>query len=283
MPGLACSVALACSVGLLDETGKQCSDVCPGGLPCVQGRCGGAPTDGEAAADDGGPAAACLPPDGASRPGPEMAWIAVGDGGFCIDTTEVTNADFNDYLVQSGALLDLPAACATDAGPPYVVKDPTLAQLPALGMTFCYAWSYCRWAGKRLCGLLGTGGVASSAADPHTLEWYYACANGRQDTIYPYGDSLQDGACNVGTGSPVAAGSVTGCHGTDAPFASVFDMVGNAAEYIDNVDPGGNVAAVGGSYDAFLNGGDVSCSWAKGFNGVAQGVGAVGVRCCADP
>lgn len=52
--GAAMGVALACTIADVDETGKECSgERCPGGLPCVQGRCGGSveDTDGSVAAD----------------------------------------------------------------------------------------------------------------------------------------------------------------------------------------------------------------------------------------
>lgn len=54
---LAAAMAGACFVGQLDETGKTCTDTCPSGLPCINGRCGGVPdatADGPAAGDDGG-------------------------------------------------------------------------------------------------------------------------------------------------------------------------------------------------------------------------------------
>ena len=270
------ALGLACTVPPLDEAGKECTATCPGGLPCVNGRCGGS---------------RCAQPDGAARPGPAMAWIGVGDGGFCIDSTEVTNAQFNDYVVTgvNGAPLGkhLPQACTVGVAPaPERVSDPRLADLPVSGqaLTFCYAWSYCEWAGKRLCGGLGDGGVVSSAADPHDLEWYYACANGSRDTTYAYGDEVEDGACNVSSGAPADAGAHARCHGLDGSFAQVFDLTGNVGEYVNNVDGTGNLAAVGSTFDPAYNSGDLgTCAFAKGFNGTVQGIDAVGFRCCASP
>ena len=53
---------LACTVPDLDEAGKQCTDRCPGGLPCVNGTCGGTAdgsTDAPTGEVDGEPDAAC--------------------------------------------------------------------------------------------------------------------------------------------------------------------------------------------------------------------------------
>jgi formylglycine-generating enzyme len=274
---LAVGLGLACVVPALDEGGKECTDSCPlSGLPCIDGRCGGA--------SGAGP---CLQLDGGQRPGPDMVWIPVDGGGFCIDSTEVTNAQFNDYVVAGTPLVPpLPVACmGSVAAPPERVQTAELANLPVSGqtLTFCYAWSYCHWAGKRLCGQLGDGGTVSTAADPHTLEWYYACANGAQDTIYPYGNDFVSGDCNVGSGSVADAGSDPACNGVGGGFAQVLDLGGNVAEYVNNVDSIGNLAAQGASYDPTYNqNGMGSCNFAVGFNGTLQGVGAVGFRCCAD-
>ena len=272
----AIAVVIACAVPALNEAGKQYTQTCPGGLPCIDGRCGGVP-------------GRCLLPDGGKRPGPDMAWIDVADGGgFCIDTTEVTNAQLNAYVVAGAPLVALPPACERIVGsatPPERVQDETRAGQPAAGqaITFCYAWSYCQWAGKRLCGALGDGGPVSSAADPHLLEWYYACANGLKDTIYPYGDDRVDGACNVGTNVLADAGSYPACHGLDGGFAQVFDMAGSVSEYVNNEDDGGNLNAYGTSESAAVdNGAPGTCVFAVAFNGVDQGTEFVGLRCCAD-
>ncbi len=61
--------ATGCSVPNLDETGKTCmGDRCPSGLPCVNGRCGGAvdagPDASDAADANAESFAACTPPEG---------------------------------------------------------------------------------------------------------------------------------------------------------------------------------------------------------------------------
>jgi hypothetical protein len=53
---VAYAVASACQVPDLDERGKSCTSTCPGGLPCIQGVCGGPLTlvDGGSGRDDSG-------------------------------------------------------------------------------------------------------------------------------------------------------------------------------------------------------------------------------------
>lgn len=269
------TLVFACAVPLLDVAGKECTGSCPDGLACVNGVCAA-----------GGSGSACLQPDGSRRPGPDMVWIArAGGGGFCIDSTEVTNAQFNEYVVAGAPLVPpLPTACMNSAAPtPTRVQSPELANVPVQGeyLTFCYAWSYCQWASKRLCGALGDGGVVASSADPHELEWYYACANGAQDTVYPYGDDLVNGACNVGADAEADAEAYAACHGLDGGYALVFDLGGNVAEYVNNTDDVGNLRPVGPSYSTPASA--ASCGTPNGgFNGSLQGVVAVGFRCCAD-
>jgi formylglycine-generating enzyme len=208
-------------------------------------------------------------------------------GSFCIDTTEVTNAQFNAYVAAGSPLLShLPGGCKSDTLAPQMVQDPSLANHPVSGeaITFCYAQSYCEWAGKRLCGQLGDGGFVAHLTDPN--EWSYACSNGVKDTIFPYGDKFVDGACNTGSDATAEAGTYAACHGFEAEYAKTFDLVGNVAEYINNADDGGNLAAAGASYSTAYNKAGypvgAGCVLGVNFNGANQGLDQVGFRCCAN-
>jgi sulfatase modifying factor 1 len=234
---------------------------------------------------DGGSSCRSSLPDGSARPGPEMLRVEFPHGSFCIDTTEVTNAQFNEYLGAGAPQTSrVPGACKNDAAAPQTVQDPSLANLPASGqeLTFCYAQSYCEWAGKRLCGQLGDGGFVQNITDLN--EWSYACSNGAKDTIFPYGNDFVDGACNTSSGVAHEAGAYGACHGLEAGFAALFDLPGNVAEYINNANDGGNLAAMGASFDPGYNSGGYNegCTFAVNFNGTTQGVLTVGFRCCAN-
>jgi formylglycine-generating enzyme len=217
-------------------------------------------------------------PDGGDRPGPAMVLMDASTP-FCIDTTEVTNAQFNAYLVASGELIDVPGPCV-DAGvePPTKEQDPALASQPARRLTACYAWSFCTWAGKRMCGLVGDGGRVPYG-DIAKSEWGFACANGRAQNVYPYGDTYDSTACNTETSGVADVGSFPRCRGIGAPFSEVVDIVGNVGEYIYDFADDGTGGAWGGAWDLTTGG----CTNNSARNVVIFGGDDVGVRCCADP
>lgn len=174
------------------------------------------------------------------RAGPAM--VTAGDGGFCIDVTEVTN---EQYLPFYAAMLEAgvqPAPCDwnTDFRPstwttsaPYFAAS--RASFPAYSVDWCDAWAFCAWAGKRLCGARGGGPVPYGAqADAAASQWTYACSNGGTQA-YPYGDVYDAGAClgywhPDSNGYPADAAGVPSCVGG---VPGVYDMSGNAWEWED--------------------------------------------------
>jgi sulfatase modifying factor 1 len=222
---------------------------------------------------------------GAARLGAPMVLIEASSGSYCIDTTEVTIGQYNDYLLEAGAVSDLPPDCVDAAAGPMVDHghDP---MLPVSGVLWCDAWSYCRWAHKRLCGAIGDGGLVGTMPVQST-EWGYACVNGVENYGYPYGANYTAGACNVDSaeGGPVDVAATSGCHGAAPPYSQIYDMVGNVWEFVNDIQMG-NVAAHGGAWsttaadlNAFMGG----CLYSTGFNGVAFPFDRSGIRCCADP
>ncbi|WP_394848194.1 formylglycine-generating enzyme family protein [Pendulispora brunnea] len=170
--------------------------------------------------------------------GPIMARV----GGYCIDTTEVTNAQYAPFL---NAVLADPAIAVqprdtcgwnTDfnvytAGYP----DPRHGDGndPVRGVDWCDAYAFCKWAGKRLCGSLdgGASGYRDFASPQN--EWYLACSSNRKYT-YTFGSTFDSRACN-GDGTPTGeVAHVTAfprCHSPDTPFSSLYDMTGNVLEW----------------------------------------------------
>ena len=78
---------------------------------------------------------------------------------------------------------------------------------------------------------------------------------------------------------------MTGCHGTSPPFDQIYDMVGNALEFVNSF--GGDTTAnpMGGAWDttqADLVGYGGGCSYIHSFNGLNP-ILESGFRCCADP
>src|SRR5262249_34662589 len=115
-------------------------------------------------------------PDGAPRLSAPMVRIDSPRGSYCIDAWEGPVADFNAYLAAD-AHVDTPPECRGALPPPPMDTNPLHAGKPVGMVGICDAWSYCRWADKRLCGAIGDGGSVSGLG-PDEMEWTYACKNG---------------------------------------------------------------------------------------------------------
>ncbi|WP_394826873.1 formylglycine-generating enzyme family protein [Pendulispora albinea] len=169
-------------------------------------------------------------------------------GDFCIDTTEVTNAQYVPFLQAVTAnprMAEQPAdVCSWNTDfqvasgyPKPADGDPND---PVRGVDWCDAYAFCRWANKRLCGAVGGGSSPYSNFAQPTDQWYFACSsNGRY--AYTYGAGFDEKACNGdGTGradaSVVNVAQSTRCHPPASPFASLYDMTGNVLEWEDSCE-----------------------------------------------
>src|SRR5262245_12465852 len=118
--------------------------------------------------------------------GPEMIEL----DGFCIDSTEVTNAQYERFYdaVENGTTPDQPAPCSwNDSFAPNATGVNETGDHPVRGVDWCDAYAFCAWAGKRLCGS-PAGGAATydSPANEDESEWFAACSeNGMK--AFPYG------------------------------------------------------------------------------------------------
>ena len=153
-----------------------------------------------------------------------------GDGGvaYCIDTTEVTNADYQEFLAAAvtPASLQLPMpACQgqndfipRDGNGNAVALVPGQENFPVDQVNWCDAYAYCTWAGKRLCGQIGGGPLAEGATEMNAslAQWYAACSRGGS-RVYPYGDTFDTTTCGgggAGAGSPIGpVAQRSGCVG----------------------------------------------------------------------
>lgn len=222
-------------------------------------------------------------------PGPTM----VDGGGFCIDTTEVTQSQYQSFLAAKGG--DFSGQTGYCAGRPYAVgsmctfSPSTTPSIPVGCVDWCKAVAYCKWAGKHLCGKIGGGTTPLSDFASSTVDqWYKACTiNG--SVYWPYGNTASSTACvtdGVRT-SPANVKSKSTCVGPFSPFDGVYDMSGNVNEWTDScgtatggIYAGEVVCRVrGGSYNTSSTGAacnaDLAIPWA--FSG-----DEFGFRCCAD-
>jgi formylglycine-generating enzyme required for sulfatase activity len=178
--------------------------------------------------------------------------------GFCIDSTEVTNRQYQAFLDEAD-LAKQPTGCAA-INPTFVPVNveapwPPVGRedFPVVNVDWCDAAAFCQWAGKRLCGAIGAVGLDSKQATmPALSRWAAACTRAGTWKL-PYGPDVKTGLCNVGNPNrplhltPVA--SLPGCQGG---YDKVYDMVGNVEEWVDacHTDParGETCAAVGAHY-----------------------------------
>jgi formylglycine-generating enzyme len=197
----------------------------------------GAARDAAAAdVDEDGPAGNTS--DGAtpcpSSKGPAM----VAAGGVCIDRTQVSVADYGAFLAATKNAPPLGAPCdwVSSLQPDDWSTQLATPKHPVTTVTWCGAFTYCAWAGKRLCGRVGGGPVLLSDAgvDPTTNQWYRACS--RAGTrAYPYGSTQLPGACpSYPTVDDV--GTHPSCEGG---YPGLLDMTANVAEWTDGCDDEG--------------------------------------------
>jgi len=203
---------------------------------------------------------------------------------FYVDSTEVTALAYASFVkaVGDAAVVDQAPACAWnlsfERGPNAVPAGET-ATAPVTGVDFCDATAYCAWAGKRLCGKVGGGSLAlAELADATKSQWFAACG-GPSGQLYPYGGSHKDAACNdasASTGKLAPVGSFDKCSGF---YPGVFDMLGNAAEWVDACDNSLGQAdgceTIGGNFST-----SPTCS-TSGLRHRNEQPPGVGFRCCS--
>lgn len=274
-----------------------------GGSGNAAGAGGGAAGGG--ATGGGGASGKC--PTG---PGPAM----VNVGPFCIDTTEVTQAQYTDFLNAKGGDVSGQLAKECDWNTSFEpvgypigslevditscfenTYDPVAkANYPISCIDWCDAHTYCAWAGKRLCGAMGGGGTIVSPASPRepgTAEWVYACSNAGT-SAWTFGTTPSDSVCHTHAQAalPKPVKSMPDCHGVGSPFDQVFDLVGNVAELADDCTPWNlnwntpdkaTCKTHGGDYRKYAT--DSECTDFN-FDGMNRSDRRrwLGFRCCAD-
>ena len=266
---------------------------------------GGKAGSGGAAAGSGGTAG--NPP---SCPVPMHGAILVeipkpGGGIFCIDRSEVTNADYALFLASNPATAAQTAECAanSDFTPASDALECTQydpvnkPKVPISCVDWCDAKAYCAWAGKRLCGKIGGGANApADFASAAKSEWFTACSHAGAYK-FPYGaqgDTYDGTACvgaDHGADRPTAVPTAS-CQGG---YDGVFDLSGNVSEWENSCAASSSFSDQclyrGGSYLDLDTGTSPTLLCNSGSATTPKSVSKarstrskeIGFRCCADP
>jgi formylglycine-generating enzyme len=218
--------------------------------------------------------------------GSPMAIRTTSDGiGYCIETTEVTQTQYQAFLTEPPGPYDQIADCVeTEFDPPVesCFTPEETPNAPVACVSWCQATAYCRWAGKRLCGFTSRPELspAELVEDPKLNEWLSACTN-RGKRKYAYGNDvdavscplISQGSYNVGQPDCVDAGG------------DVFELSGGVGEWIAHCSHTGGSTYVQctsmgyvDTYDEEPRSCDASIAalWSTPNR-------MVGIRCCADP
>lgn len=228
-----------------------------------------------------------------------MVFIPVG-GGYCIDAKETTVAQYKAWFDTAPTAKNT-ALCGWKTQP--IAFQPekwdTSGQLapgresyPVVEIDWCDAYEYCSAQGKHLCGAIG-GGAATYDVNEGGA-WFNACTHGNDSFHdYPWGnDASAKANCNGAARAAAAdaspgllpVGSLASCEG---PYPRLYDLLGNAAEWIDSCQPNANVrnalcAQRGGDIAAaeYLECKNASAYASRDGKGVATTSPNVGIRCC---
>eukprot|EP01040_Poterioochromonas_malhamensis_P006566 gene6566-7070_t len=186
---------------------------------------------------------------------------------FAIDVDCVTNAQFQDFVKQTGYLTEaelfqwsfvlenqvseetkeivdgenglgrvkdsphwmgvVGASWSHPYGPDSSVDD--LLDYPAVHISYHDAYEYCTWAGRRL---------------PTEKEWEYAARGGRVNETYPWGDVPRSKRMNIWEGEFPKGNTLKDGYLGPAPVKSfppndygLYNMLGNVWEWVTGGDP----------------------------------------------
>jgi len=298
--GAAGSVANGGAGGVVGTGGALKPDASsgPGGGGVVDaGKAGAAGAAGAGGMDAG---AGC-PVAGA--PMTEIA-IPVGapgyPGTYCIDRTEVTNKQYDDFLATNPSTTGQPTYCTwnntfrpqsspglSNCENVALVFDPNGHPLnPVACIDWCDAFAYCRSVGKRLCGAFGGGGVAQGeGANYKADEWDNACS-AAGTKAYPYGPTYQGPLCNgldyFQAGS-IDVGAAVNCIGG---YPGIHDMSGNVAEWDDACSASTGASDLclirGGYYQSYDSPSNTAACAATPSTSRSRISRQIGFRCCYD-
>jgi formylglycine-generating enzyme required for sulfatase activity len=151
--------------------------------------------------------------DKAEDPADEKPAHKVKLPAYYIDKYEVTNEQFKRFCdAERGGKYPVGRG-----DPNYVTQYP---KLPVIGIAYDDAAEFAKWAGKRL---------------PNETEWEKAASwdpKTQKKRIYPWGDQANAASANIGRSQEPRL-SAGGTYAGDVSPYGVYDMGGNAGEWVD--------------------------------------------------
>jgi formylglycine-generating enzyme required for sulfatase activity len=202
----------------------------------------------------------------------DMVKVSANCGSFCIDGTEVTYGQYSVFLAQAPPVTGQREGCewntSFEPGDAGCANGPAPAGDPILPVTcvdWCDAAAFCKSAGKRLCTGLDHR--------DRPARWEAAC-----NAVFGHVETSPPG-CNFMTGALRPVGTSQGCHGKSSPLDSLFDLIGNVAEWTEDCDSdfGSQYCLALGA--SALDGGP-ACSEGTGYEPTYRDA-FLGFRCCA--
>ena len=169
--------------------------------------------------------------------GPTMVRLPLG---YCIDSTEVTRAQYKTWLDTNPPTTGQISECSWNTSFTPSKEWPPTDKLnyPVAYVDWCDSYAYCLAAGKRLCGKIGGGSNTYTDYNNATKsQWFAACSSGGVNR-YPYGNNFNGTTCNsneAGYHAPVAVGFLVDCNPAP-PYAGIYDLSGNVAEWEDSCE-----------------------------------------------
>jgi hypothetical protein len=207
--------------------------------------------------------------------GPEPVNI---DGMFCIDSTQVTNAQYAAFASSVTPATAVQAVGCGDLNDSFMPSGGLfMDDLPVVTVDYCDAWAYCRWAGKRLCAQVDP---QATGYDPLTnSEMYYVCAGAGKgmNLAYAYGDTYDSNRCDDMNPQLTPVRSHSDCHSLVYP--QVFDLSANVGFWE-------NMCSPGVCRDTTPDGGQAATDSHRCDNSNGDPITLqhpdIGIRCCSD-
>jgi sulfatase modifying factor 1 len=235
--------------------------------------------------------------------GPAMVVVDGSWGPYCVDRTEVSNAQYAEFLasnpettvsdVRCGWKLDYIPRNNLGSCLPQHSDAAAFPGHPIACVDWCDARKFCNWAGKRLCGsATGSAIPYPNLTDLANDEWYFACTAG--GTLnYPYGNNYNPNACVgddfdgvPGDGADDEAQPVGSANACKGGAAGLLDMSGNLHEWVDSCEDVDALQAFdqrcrarGGSF--WDPASDLTCAASFDFMTRDYFAKNFGFRCCA--